>query len=180
MNVRIISGRYGGRYLTSPGTSRTHPMSERVRGALFNMLGDIHGLTVLDAFAGTGALGFEALSRGAEHVTFIEKDNVAQKILHENCELLQVVNSTKIISASVSAWADTYDGPLFDLILIDPPYHKPHFSTVAKLVRYVQTNGLMVLSHPGRESASTVNGVVVVDKRSYGDAALAFYRRIDS
>lgn len=180
MNVRLISGKFGGRYLTSPGTSRTHPMSERVRGALFNMLGDVEGLRVLDAFAGTGALGFEALSRGAEHVSFIEKDRVAQKILQENCELLRVVNSTKIIRASVSSWADTYEGPLFDLILVDPPYHDTQFSTVAKLSKYVQINGLMVLSHPGRESAPTVNGVVVVDKRSYGDAALAFYRRIDS
>lgn len=179
MNMRLIGGKFGGRYLATPGTSRTHPMSERVRGSLFNILGDLSGKTVLDAFAGTGSLGFEALSRGAEHATFIEKDRVAQKVLQENCESLEVVNNTKIIRTSVSNWANTYEGPDFDIIFVDPPYHDMQFSTVAKLPRYMKKNGLMVLSHPGRESAPTVNGVVVVDKRSYGDAALAFYRRID-
>lgn len=82
MNVRIISGKYGGRRIDAPDTTRTHPMSERIRNALFNSISsEINGATVLDAFAGTGAIGLEALSRGARRVTFIEKDRVAQKVL---------------------------------------------------------------------------------------------------
>src|SRR5687768_2848338 len=73
VRIRLIAGEFGGRYLDSPDTGRTHPMGERIRSALFNILGDIEGTLVLDAFAGTGSLGLEALSRGAAKVTFVEK-----------------------------------------------------------------------------------------------------------
>lgn len=176
MKTRIISGRFGGRFIGSPQTSRTHPMSERMRGALFNMIGSVDGLTVLDAFAGTGALGLEAISRGAHHVTFIEKDRVAQNVIQENIMLFGVDVAAKLVSASVTKWDTTVRAQLFDIILVDPPYHDMQLSTVNRLVKYLKLKGLMILSHPGRESAPTVNGVVVVDNRSYGDAALAFYR----
>jgi 16S rRNA (guanine966-N2)-methyltransferase len=151
-------------------------MSERVKGAMFNVIGDITDMTVLDAFAGTGALGFESLSRGAAHVTFIERDRAAQNVIMENAATLKVDNETKLVRASVAAWSETSDGQKFDLIFADPPYHDVQFSTVSRLFNHLKPNGLMILSHPGRESAPTVNGVVVVDNRSYGDAALAFYR----
>ena len=176
MKTRLISGEFGGRFIDSPHTDRTHPMGERMRGALFNILGDVDGLRVLDAFAGTGALGLEALSRGASEAVFIERDRVAQKVLQENIDVLGVGDRSKLIKSSVSAWTDTAELQGFDLIFADPPYHDLQLSTVKKLVKYMQANSLMILSHPGRESAPTVNGVVVVDNRSYGDAALAFYR----
>lgn len=176
MNIRLIAGRFGGRTLTVPATDRTHPMGERIRGALFNILGDISGQHVLDAFAGTGSLGLEALSRGAEHATFIEKDRIAQRVIAENIAALKAQDETSLIAASVFSWHQTSGDVLFDLILVDPPYSDMQLSTVALLVHHLKPNGLMVLSHQGRESAPTVNGVVVVDKRSYGDAALAFYR----
>ncbi len=174
--LRLIAGKFGGRSVGSPDNSRTHPMGERIRGSLFNILGDITGFEVLDAFAGTGALGFEALSRGATYVTFIERDRVAQKVIAENIAELGVFKQTKLIRSSVAGWDDTSVDQQFDLILADPPYHDLQLSTVSRLEKYLKPNGLMVLSYPGRESAPTVNGVVVVDKRSYGDAALAFYR----
>ena len=176
MKTRLISGEFGGRFIDSPHTDRTHPMGERMRGALFNILGDVDGLRVLDAFAGTGALGLEALSRGASEAVFIERDRVAQKVLQENIDMLGVGDRAKLIKSSVSAWTDTTELQGFDLIFADPPYHDLQLSTVKKLVKYMQANSLMILSHPGRELAPTVNGVVVVDNRSYGDAALAFYR----
>lgn len=176
VKTRLISGQFGGRFIASPHTERTHPMGERMRGALFNILGDIDGMRVLDAFAGTGALGLEALSRGADEVVFIERDRVAQKVLQENIDLLDVNTRARLIKSSVSAWAETADSPLFDVIFADPPYHDLQLSTVKKLIKYLKPNSLMILSHPGRELAPTVNGVVVVDNRSYGDAALAFYR----
>ena len=142
----------------------------------FNILGDISGKTVLDAFAGSGALGFEALSRGGKQVTFIERDKIAQKVIAENTTKLGVDETVSLVCASVAGWDETAKAQKFDLILADPPYHDLQLSTVSRLIKYLQPNGLMVLSYPGRESAPTVNGVVVVDKRMYGDAALAFYR----
>lgn len=176
MKVRIIAGTYGGRYLEAPDTSRTHPMGERIRGSLFNQLGDLDGLKVLDAFAGTGVVGLESLSRGARSVVFIEKDRIAQKVIESNIALLGESNRAKLIRSTIASWDDTTTAGDFDLIFADPPYHDMQLSTVSRLVRHLNPKGLMILSHPGRESAPTVNGVVVVDKRSYGDAALAFYR----
>ena len=179
MRVRLIAGEHGGRFLDAPDTSKTHPMGERIRAALFNMLGDIQGSVVLDAFAGTGALGLEALSRGASSATFIERDRIAQKVIMNNIRLLGVEGKAKVIKASVAGWSGTAADQQFDIIFADPPYHDLQLSTVSKLTKYLKPKGLMILSHPGRESAPTVNGVVVVDNRSYGDAALAFYQLVD-
>lgn len=176
--VRIIAGRFGGRLLAAPTGRRTHPMGERIRNALFNSIGsEIEEAIILDAFAGTGAVGFEAISRGAKHTTFIERDRIAQRVLTENIAALGVEEQTKLVKASVSAWAGTYDGPLFDVIFADPPYHDVQFSTVLKLMGLLKPGALMVLSHPGRDECPTRPGVVVVDNRSYGDATLTLFRR---
>jgi len=178
MNIRIISGTYGGRKLDAPDNSRTHPMSERVRNALFNSIGaEVRGARVLDAFAGTGSLGLEALSRGAAHATFVERDRIAQKVLAANISAIGVENTTDIVRTTVSNWLETYQGEGYDLILVDPPYHDTQFSTVTKLFSLLKPGGLMVLSHPGRGEEPTKPGVVVVDNRSYGNAFLTFYRR---
>jgi 16S rRNA (guanine966-N2)-methyltransferase len=177
MNVRIIAGKYGGRTISAPDGRRTHPMSERIRNALFNSIGgEIKDAVILDAFAGTGAIGLEALSRGAKHATFIEKDRIAQKVIDENITTLGVHDATKLIKAPVSGWISTYDGPPFNIIFADPPYHDVQFSTVLALMDLLKPGALMVLSHPGRDECPTRPGVVVVDNRSYGDATLAFFR----
>jgi len=178
MNVRLISGRYGGRKLDAPDNRRTHPMSERIRNALFNSIGPIvQDADVLDAFAGTGVLGLEALSRGASHATFIDKDRVAQRVLAGNIASLGVEDQSKLIPTSVHNWLETADDATFDLIFADPPYHDPQFSTVEQLFGLLKPNGLMVLSHPGRGEVPIRNGIVVVDNRSYGNAYLTFFRR---
>ena len=96
-------------------------MSERMRGALFNALGELSGKTVLDAFAGSGAVGFEAISRGSKQVTFIEKDRTVINILKENISDLAVEQKTHVIQANVFGWVDTSQEQ-FDVVLIDPPY----------------------------------------------------------
>ena len=178
--LRLIAGQFGGRNISAPKTTRTHPMSERLRGSLFGILGDLTGLVVIDAFAGSGSLGLEALSRGASRVTFIERDRVAQEVISENIASLGVEDRSKLVKTSLAQWDETTAAvnqpEKADLILVDPPYHDLQLSTVGRLQKYLKPKGLMVLSYPGRESAPTVNGVVVVDNRSYGDAALAFYR----
>ena len=180
MNVRLISGVYGGRIIEGSGTDRTHPMGERIRNAIFNKLGDaVEGATVLDAFAGSGSLGLEALSRGAASVTFVERDRVAQNIISNNIETLKIGDNAKLIKAPVAAWEQRTDD-LFDLIFVDPPYHDPQLSTAMKLIRLLKPNGLMVLSYPSRSEVPAELGVVVVDNRSYGNAAIIFYRREDA
>ena len=179
MNVRIIAGKYGGRTIKTPQKATTHPMSERVRGSLFNIIsGELKEASVLDAFAGSGALGLEALSRGAERAVFIEKDRIAQKVIAENVAALGVEDKSKVIKARVSSWNTTApEEEKFDIIFADPPYHDLQFSTVEKLFKRLKPNGLMILSHPDRECVPSINGVVVVDNRSYGDAVLTLYRK---
>src|SRR5690349_2308196 len=119
-------------------------MSERIRGSLFNMLGDLNGKTVLDAFAGSGALSFEAISRGAKHVLALEKDKTAQKIIAKNIVSLGVEDRVKLIKANCRMWSEQNPQVTFDLILLDPPYHNMQLSTVSLLTNHLNANGLMV------------------------------------
>lgn len=178
MKVRIISGKFGGRIIQSPGNSMTHPMSERIRGSMFNIVGDsIIDATVLDAFAGTGAIGLEAISRGARSAVFIERDRSAYETLSENIKLLGAGLQSKSIQASLSIWIEKNQGNFYDIIFADPPFIDTQLSTVIKLLGMLKPNGLMLLSYPGSGEVPTVDGFVVVDNRIYGNAALAFYRR---
>lgn len=179
MNVRLIAGKFGGRTIAAPPGNKTHPMGERIRNALFNSLGDrIDQAVVLDAFAGSGAVGLEAISRGARDVTFIEKDRVAARVLQENIDKLAAGDQSRLIRTSVSNWLDTTtDAKRFDLIFADPPYHDLQLSTVKRLFGLLKPGALMVLSHTGRGEVPVQDGIVVVDNRSYGNAYLTFFRR---
>ena len=176
--VRLVSGKFGGRFIATPPGDSTHPMSERARSAIFNMLGsEVIDAEVLDAFAGSGAVGLEALSRGAGHATFIEKHRVASKIISENINLLGVGSSSKVIATSVNNWIETADSPKFDIIFADPPYHNEQLSTVKKLMGLLKVGGCMVLSNSGRGGILEETGIVVVDNRSYSNAYITLYRR---
>jgi 16S rRNA (guanine966-N2)-methyltransferase len=177
MRLRVIAGTLGGRFFESPETTITHPMGERVRGALFNSLGDITGKTVLEPFAGSGALSFEALSRGAKSALLLERDKRAQLVIQRNIKSLGVAGHAVLVKANCRSWSENNPDVTFDLLLVDPPYHNMQLSTIALLIRHLKQNGLMVLSYQGRGEAPTVNGVVVVNTRLYGDAALAFYQK---
>ena len=106
MSLRIISGEFGGRIIATSSSYKTHPMGDRIRGALFNMLGDISDLRVLDAFAGNGSLGLEALSRGAKEAVFVERDHMAQKILQENIPSAIVNDTVNRLSAQYKVQAN--------------------------------------------------------------------------
>lgn len=177
MRVRLVAGKYGGRFVEAPAGFTTHPMSERMRGAIFNILGDIKDKSVLDPFAGSGAVSLEAASRGARPVVAIEKDRKAQEVIARNITALDAHNMVQLVRANARSWSDTSIDKRFDIIIADPPYNNLNLSTIALLIRHLKPNGLMLLSYPGRELAPTVNGVVVVDNKSYGDAALAIYRQ---
>jgi 16S rRNA (guanine966-N2)-methyltransferase len=177
VRLSIISGKYGGRQLSAPDGRLTHPMSSRVRNSLFNIIANkIIDAEILDVFAGTGSLGLESLSRGAKHVTFIERDRVANKILVDNITTLGVSEFSTVLRIGAKTWIDKNQDKSFDIIFADPPYNNLQLSTVFSLTGLLKPNGLMVLSYPGRGELPSVQGVVVVDNRSYGTAALTFYR----
>ncbi len=176
--MRIIAGSLGGRSFASPKSHRTHPMGDKIRGALFNALGDIGGLSVLDAFAGSGALSFEAISRGAAKASAIEYDKPAQRTIAENIRALRLTRHVRLISANCSSWSDNNPDQQFDIVLVDPPYDKLQFETVAKLTRHVIPGGLYVLSWPGNADLPKLTGCQLVSQKNYGDAQLLFLRRV--
>src|SRR4051812_42000237 len=114
--MRVIAGGLSGRQFTSPRGRRTHPMSDKMRGALFNTLGDIGGLTILDAFAGSGAIGFEAISRGASRATAIDSDRGAQRAIAENVNKLGLGSQVKLIKTSAASWLRTTKDQ-FDVVI---------------------------------------------------------------
>ncbi len=175
--MRIIAGNLGGQNFASPRGHKTHPMSDKMRGALFNVLGDIEGLSVLDAFSGTGALSFEAISRGAISVIAIDNDRNAQQAISENIVSLGLSKEVKLIRASATSWLDTSD-MLFDLVLLDPPYDSLNIDLVENLADRVQINGVVVLSLPPTIVFTLPENFILLQNKSYGDATLAFWRRI--
>lgn len=181
-NVRIIAGKFGGRILDTPKTRRTHPMGERIRNAIFNTLTDrLDGANILDVFAGTGALGIEAISRGAERATLIERDRIAQKAIYNNIELLGIDDKAKLIRSNVSGWLSTSTEYGFDIIFVDPPYYdiKKHETTVSRLLTRLSSGGLLLLSKPGRDKLEIECPPYVdfIGKRNYSDAEILFYQR---
>ncbi len=176
--MRIISGRLGGRQFAAPKGQRTHPMSDRVRGGLFNALGDITGLSVLDAFAGSGALSFEAISRGAAHATAIDIDKNAHQTLIENAQQLSLGADIKAIRANASGWSDNNPNLIFDLVFIAPPYDDLQPSLLQKLARHVKPSGLYVLDWPGKLESPKFHGLEPIKEQDYGDSKLVFYRKV--
>lgn len=175
--MRIIAGSLGGRQIKAPHGHRTHPMSEKMRGAIFNVLGDIQGLTVLDAFAGSGALAIEAISRGAKNVVAIDIDKNAHRMIAENIDELGVKKQVKAIKANVGGWDDNNPDKKFDLIFADPPHDDIHMMLLQKLVGHLKDKGIYVLSWPGHSDIPALEGLKVVEQKNYRDAQLIFYRK---
>jgi len=152
-------------------------MSDKIRGALFNMLGDIQGLTVLDAFAGSGALSFEAISRGAASAVAIDHDRAAQSIIAKNIKALGLQRVIKNVDASANAWLQKNPEARFDIVLCDPPYNDVQLHLVTNLAHCINDNGIFVLSWPGAEAVPDLISYKKVAHRTYGDAQLIFYAR---
>lgn len=178
--MRIIAGKLGGRTFRSPRTFNTHPMSDKIRGAVFNMLGDVSGLTVLDAFAGSGALGFEAISRGAKHATLIEVDKDAFKTIKANIETLGVMSQTKAIMRNIKGWSNNHQDYTFDVVICDPPYDAVLETLIFRIARHVNESGVLVLSWPASEPVPDIPGFTTLRHKTYGNATLVIYaNRVD-
>lgn len=176
--MRIIAGKLGGRTFDVPRGRTTRPMSEKARGALFNTLGDIEGLSVLDAFSGSGALAYEAISRGAASALAIEQDKTAHKAIEQNIKQLGLDGQIRNLRANVSGWSNNNASKQFDLVLLDPPYNNLDRQLLQKLVKHAKTGGLVVLSWPGKEPAPTFEGLQQVANKNHGDIQLVFYRKM--
>jgi 16S rRNA (guanine966-N2)-methyltransferase len=184
--MRISGGVHRSRQLVSPRGSSTRPTSDRVREALFSILdsrGAIAGARVIDFFAGTGALGLEALSRGAAHATFVENDRRALEALARNIDALRERPRTRVVpQAATRAATTTLAGEDATLVFCDPPYADvTRDDGVAKLLAALQTNrvlregALFVLEHATRDKPSLGSQFHEEDARTYGDTTLSFY-----
>jgi 16S rRNA (guanine966-N2)-methyltransferase len=175
--MRIIAGTLGGRIFDSPGGHRTHPMASKNIGALFNALGDVHGLTVLDAFAGSGALSFEAISRGASNVVAIDIDKEAYETIVANVAKLGIETGIMVLRKNVGGWTRNNQHKTFDLVLADPPYNDIRPDLLQKLSQQTKPGGLFVVSWPSSEPIRPFEGVEHIDTKRFGNAQLVFYRK---
>ena len=174
--MRIIAGSLKGRTFDSPHGHKTHPMSEKMRGAIFNMLGDIEGLTVFDCFAGSGAVAFEAISRGAKSALCTDITSEAYDAMQSNVRILGIEKICKVVRANASGWSDNNTAALFDLIFADPPYDDVQENIIKKLTKHLKTSGVFVLSWPGPNEPLQIDNLELIQSRSYGDSSLHFYR----
>ena len=175
--MRIVAGKFRSRILKSLKGNALRPTSDRLRETLFNILGpNVSGSRFLDVFAGTGAVGIEALSRGAAHVTFVERDPRAQALISENLSRCRVADRYVMIRAGIDRAAKDLVPGSFDLVLLDPPYHEPSEPVVATLARLLAAKGTLVLEHARRmASPASVGGLTRIREVVSGDSALAFY-----
>ncbi|MGI9951101.1 16S rRNA (guanine(966)-N(2))-methyltransferase RsmD [Moorellaceae bacterium AZ2] len=177
--VRIISGTARGRHLKVPPGRITRPTSDRLREALFNIL-QVREKSFLDVFAGSGAVGIEALSRGASRAAFIEKDPLALKALRDNLWLTGFSGRAQVIPLDVSQAARQLarQGYQFDFIFLDPPYGQGLGEKVLPLfVPLLTEGGWLVLEIGSKEVVPTVRGIVLQESRRYGDSLLNLYQK---
>lgn len=173
--MRIISGELKGRNFVAPSGHKTHPMSEKIRGAIFNALGDIEGLTLLDAFGGSGAISFEALSRGAASALAVDVTKEAHRAMQKNAESLGVGKSFKAILANVSSWSGNNPDEKYDLVVADSPYDDVSEKILNTLSIHVKHGGLYILSLP-KSCEFAPEGFNLLSKKIYDQATISFYR----
>lgn len=176
--MRVISGSLGGRQFKAPSGHKTHPMSEKMRGAIFNILGDIKGLTLLDPFTGSGAIAVEAISRGAYAVTAIDSSKSAYKTASENLANLQINQKVKLTLANAATWSDNNLAEKFDIVVCDPPYGSVRSELLEKLANHTKPGGVVVLSLPPDDSFKLKSDLYkLIVTKNYGDSTLAFYKK---
>jgi 16S rRNA (guanine(966)-N(2))-methyltransferase RsmD len=177
--MRIISGSLKGRRLKTPAWEGLRPTSDRLRETLFNILAPrVPGARVLDGFAGTGAVGLEARSRGAAEVVFVERDRRAVALIEENLRHCGVSDGCVIMRADIGRLPESFGARRFDLILLDPPYAEPDLeATLARAAAWLAAGGLVVLEHARRRAAPlAAAGLVRTRVVQSGDSALSFYQ----
>jgi 16S rRNA (guanine966-N2)-methyltransferase len=186
--MRIVAGRFRGRALKAPGAAGLRPTSDKVRQAIFNIIEhaelaagfELEGARVIDLFAGTGALGLEALSRGAKFCLFVEEAAESRAIIRENVEALGLTGASKIWRRDATKLGPLDTLSAFDLAFLDPPYRKGLLGpTLEGLAAggWLNANALLIAEAAEDEPVPTIDGYEVLDDRVYGDTRVAFLRR---
>jgi 16S rRNA (guanine966-N2)-methyltransferase len=178
--MRIIAGRYKGRRLAAPTWAGLRPTSDKLRETLFNILGArIEGARVLDGYAGTGAVGLEALSRGAKQVLFIDRDRRAVALIRKNLALCGVEGRYTIECGEVGASLRRLEkGLAFDIVFLDPPYDFLHLTDVLELAgRRLHERGVLVLERATRHAPDLPADLARVRDVKSGDSTLTFLAR---
>lgn len=180
--MRVIAGIAGGLKLTTPAGDTTRPTADRVKEALFSILESADAVSnarVLDLFAGSGALGIEALSRGAAHVTLVDTSRPALEALRKNLLHTKFTDQATVINRDALHALEglVHQQARFELILLDPPYHRGLLAKVLeRLADVLAPAGLVVVEAAAREALpQQVGACLCTDRRVYGDTALAFY-----
>ncbi len=183
--MRIVSGRFRGRALQTPMGHAVRPTSDRVREALFNILEhgidgfELEGARVLDLFAGTGALGIEALSRGAAYCLFVEDDADARGLIRDNVEALGLTGITKIWRRDATRIGPAAPMQPFQLVFIDAPYGKGLGDQALAAVvdgGWLDAGAVCVVEERAGVSVAVPEWLVAVDVRNYGETALHFFQ----
>lgn len=177
--MRVIAGSLKGRRLQTPDWEGLRPTSDKLRETLFNVLAPrIEGARVLDGFAGTGAVGIEALSRGAAHVTFVESDPRAVQLVQRNLDHCRVGDRYAIIRARFADAARRLQPGSFELVFLDPPYGPDVIvSSLETASPLVAPGGLLILEHARRDGAPAGAGSLVKTRDIMsGDSALSLYQ----
>lgn len=186
--MRIVAGAYRGRAIAAPPGRDTRPTQDRVRQALFDVLGhadwapDLEGARVIDLFAGSGALGLEALSRGAAFALFVETDEAARGAIRDNTEALDLFGRTRLHrrDATDLGARPASTGPAFDLAFLDPPYGQGLGERALSGLRtggWLTPGALCVWERAADEGEAAVDAFETLDERRWGPAKVAFLRR---
>jgi len=186
--MRIVGGRLKGRALAGPRGDGIRPTSDRLRETLFNVLahsyGDpVPGARVIDLFAGTGALGLEAVSRGAEFALLVDDGAQARALIRENVEALGLGGVTRIFRRDARRLGDVPPGPAYDLAFLDPPYDRglaePALTSLAR-GGWLKPDALVVVEEAKAAMFESAPGYDVLERRDYGDTELILLRPGDS
>ena len=173
--MRVIAGRFKGRRLKAPTWDGLRPTSDKLRETLFNILAPrIDGARVLDGYAGTGAVGIEALSRGARHVTFVEQDRRATSLIRENVTGCDEGAAYTIETGDVATLLRGHSGA-FDLIWLDPPYDSDSAEALTAAAGALAAGGLVVLERATRRQPDVPASLVRVRDVKSGDSTLTFF-----
>ncbi len=182
--MRIIGGEYRSRIIEMPKGAEVRPTQDRVREAVFNILTDVNDKKVLDLFAGSGAYGLEALSRGAAHVTFVENNSRCLATIESNIESLKIPGSrNRVLRSSAYMVLDRLyrDEECFDLIFVDPPYHKDMAKKCLIYIDYydiLAPSGLVVVEHFKADKLDAeLNSLVPQKERKYGDTIITIFQK---
>ncbi|MBU3731441.1 MAG: 16S rRNA (guanine(966)-N(2))-methyltransferase RsmD [Beijerinckiaceae bacterium] len=178
--MRIIAGKFKGRTLATPSSQAVRPTSDRLRESIFNILTHAHddvieGARVLDLFAGTGALGIEALSRGAAHALFVDDSTEGRGLLRENVERLGLGGVTKVFRRDATKLGPCHPHAPFSLVFCDPPYRKglgEQALAAARAGGWLLPDALIVFEEAAEAAVTLPEGFEEVDRRAYGDTQI--------